>query len=121
LLYHWVRKQPRGTMRAAPLTNGVAVGASAVYIFTTPGATLLAGDMFSAGGQLFQVASDSVANGAGEFLVPVVNRARTAIAALTPVIWDKPTAPFRLVSNSAVQFIPGYATEVSLDFAEAIG
>jgi hypothetical protein len=120
-LYHRVRKQPRGTMRGAPLTNGVPVGASVVQIFTTPAATLLAGDMFGAGGLLFQVASDCVADGAGTLFAPIVNRVRKTLTVLTPVVWDKPTAPFRLASASAVQYIPGYATEVSLDFVEAIG
>jgi hypothetical protein len=119
-IYHLLRPQPRGTMRGAPLTNGVAVGAQAVYIFTDPGATLLAGDMFGAGGLLFQVAADSVANGSGEFLVPIVNRVRRTLSALTPVVWDKPTAPFRLSSKPVVQFVPGYAQGVPMDFVEAI-
>jgi len=119
-LYHWIRKQPRGTMRGTPQTNGVTAGAASILIYTTAGATLLAGDMFGAGGLLFQVAADCVANGSGELLTPIVNRVRRDLAPLTPVVWDKPTAPFRLISNSAVQYIPGYATEVSLDFAEAV-
>jgi hypothetical protein len=119
-IYHLLRPQPRGTMRGAPLTNGVAVGAQAVYIFTDPGATLLAGDMLGAGGLLFQVAADSVANGAGEFLVPIVNRVRRTLSALTPVVWDKPAAPFRLASKPVVQFVPGYAQGVAMDFVEAV-
>jgi len=119
-LWHMQRPVPRGTMRASPLTNGVFQGASTVFIYTTPGATLLAGDMFGVGGMLFQVASDVTADGAGEFVVPVVNRVRKSLPALTPVVWDKPTAPFRLMTNASVLYQPGYAEGVSLDFAEAI-
>jgi hypothetical protein len=36
------------------------------------------------------------------------------------VTWDAPTAPFRMVSKSAPQYVPGYAESVSLDFVEAI-
>ena len=85
------------------------------------GATLLAGDMISAGGLLLQVASDVTADGSGFFSsVPLVNRVRAAIANATPVVWDRPTAPFRLISTPAVMHVPGYAESVSLDFAEVI-
>ncbi|MDQ0035934.1 hypothetical protein J2W30_003707 [Variovorax boronicumulans] len=120
-LYHWVRKVPRGSMRGAPKTNGVLQGAKQILIFTTPAATLLAGDMFGAGGLLFQVESDCVADGAGNLLVPIINRVRKALPALTDVVWDRPTAPFRLASPSSVQYVPGYAPEVAFDFVEAIG
>lgn len=119
-LYHWIRKQPRGTMRGAPKTNGVLQGANQIFIFTTPLATLLAGDMFGAGGLLFQVANDCAADGAGNLVVPIVNRVRRALPALTDVVWDRPTVPFRLVSQNSVQYVVGRATEVSLDFIEAV-
>ena len=119
-LYHYERRQPRGTMRGAPLTNGVTKGASTVFIFTTPGATLLAGDMFGAAGLLFQVSTDCVADGAGNLVASVVNRVRRDLPALTPVIWDRPTTAFRMTSTSSVQYLPGYAEGVSLDFVEAV-
>lgn len=120
-LFHWARQKPRGSMRGAPKANGVLAGADSILIFTTPGATLRAGDMFGAGGLLFQVAEDCVADGTGNLLTPVVNRVRRDLAALTPVVWDKPTVPFRLVSvPPGVNHVPGFATPVSLDFAEAV-
>ncbi|MFV0678639.1 hypothetical protein [Variovorax sp. tm] len=120
-LYHWIRKQPRGTMRGTPTVVGQGAGNGTILINTTAGATLLAGDMIGIGGLLLQVAQDCTANGAGLLTCFLANRLRTDLANGAPVIWDKPTAPFRLVSSTAVQYIPGYATEVSLDFVEAIG
>jgi hypothetical protein len=119
-VYHLLRPQPRGTMRGSPSTNGVAVGAQSILIFTTVGATLLMGDMFGAGGLLFQVAADCTADGSGNLTVPIVNRVRRTLAASTPVVWDKPTVPFRLVSKPVVQFVPGYAQGVVLDLVEAV-
>ncbi|CAA2107622.1 hypothetical protein [Variovorax paradoxus] len=122
-LFHWIRKVPRGTMRGSPV---VAVGAPLfvgdpnIQVTTTAGATLLAGDMVGVGGQLFQVAKDVVANGSGAMNIDVVNRSRVAAASGSQVVWDKPTALFRQSSQSAVQYIPGYATEVSIDFVEAV-
>jgi hypothetical protein len=120
-IYHWIRRVPRGTMRGAPTSQAASIGARSLTLNTTAGATLLAGDMIGVNGLLLQVAADAVANGSGVMAAPIVNSLRTAVAGGTAVAWDKPTAPFRLVSNSSVQYIPGYATEVSLDFAEAIG
>lgn len=119
-LYHYVRKMPQGTMRGSPVTNGAFAGTDSMIIGTTPGATVKAGDMLGVAGLLLQVRDDAVANGSGVMTVTFVNRLRKYINAGLPVIWDKPTAPFRLVSESAVQYIPGYAPSVSFDFAEAI-
>lgn len=120
-LYHWVRKVPRGTMRGAPTAAAASTGANSLTITTTAGATVLAGDMIGVGGLLLQAAADATANGSGVMVLPIVNRLRLAIPAGAAVTWDRPTAPFRLVSPSAVQYIPGYAPEVSFDFVEAIG
>ncbi|MNL18904.1 hypothetical protein D3C87_1400760 [compost metagenome] len=119
-LYHWVRKVPRGTMRGAPTVAAASAGTGSLTITTTVGATLLAGDMIGVGGLLLQVATDATADGAGAMVVSIVNRLRTAVAGGTAVVWDRPTAPFRLASPSAIQYIPGYAPEVSFDFVEAI-
>lgn len=121
-LYHWARKVPRGTMRGSPvLAFPLFVRDGSFIVQTTPGATLLAGDMLGLAGQLFQVASDTVADVSGVMGVVVVNRSRSAAAAGSPLTWDRPTTLFRLSSPSAVQYIPGYSPEVSFDFVEAIG
>ena len=121
-LYNMRQPAPRGTMRGTPSCTATSQGAAVIQIGTAgAGATLLAGDMIGAGGLLLQVASDCTADGAGFFSsVPLVNRVRKAISASSPVTWDRPTAPFRLISKSAVQYMPGYADSVSLDFAEVI-
>jgi len=121
-LYHFVRKVPRGTMRGTPTTinNPAAQGSASLLIAATVGATLLAGDLIGVSGLLLQVADDCVANGSGNITVPLVNRLRKSIPAGTAVVWDKPTAPFRMMSTPAVQYVPGYAEGVSLDFAEVI-
>lgn len=121
-LYHWVRKQPRGTMRGTPVAWGTSAGSATLNISAhVGGVTLLAGDMIGVGDLLLQIAEDCVADGGGLLQTKLVNRLRHTVLADTPVIWDRPTAPFRLASPSAVQYIPGYAPEVSLDFVEAIG
>ena len=121
-LYHWARKQPRGTMRGTPSCGAISAGAQTIFIGSAgAGATLLAGDMIGIAGLLLQVAADVTADGAGLMpFVPLVNSVRKDIPSNTPVIWDKPTAPFRLASPSSVQYIPGYAPEVALDFVESI-
>jgi len=119
-LYHFARPQPRGTMRGAPLTNGAFAGADSMIIGTPAGNTLLAGDMISFDGLLVMVRDDCVANGSGAMTVNFVNKLRRTVAAGLPVVWDKPTAPFRCVSTPSVQYVPGYAEGVSLDFVEAV-
>lgn len=121
-LYHWARKVPRGSMRGAPtVALPIFIGDGGFYADTAqPGATILAGDMVGVSGLLFQAREDAVADGTGRILIPIANRSRKAVPVGTPVLWDRPSAPFRLSSPSAVQYIPGYAPEVSFDFVEAV-
>ncbi|MGJ7533954.1 MULTISPECIES: hypothetical protein [unclassified Variovorax] len=119
-LYHWVRKQPLGTMRGSPVAGAASIGADSILIGTPAGSTLLAGDMIGVGGMLLMVREDCVADGVG-LVVPLVNRLRVALVGGESVIWDRPTAPFRKVAKPAFQYFFGYAEGVSLDFVEAIG
>lgn len=121
-LHHYARPQPRGTMRGSPTTvNTAAIGASSILIAAPiVGDTLKAGDMLGISGLLLQVAEDCVTNGVGNITVPLVNRLRIAIGNGLAVTWNRPTAPFRLVSQPAMQYAPGYAEGVSLDFVEAV-
>lgn len=121
-LYHYARKVPVGTMRGSPTCNAASIGASSVTLASAgAGATMLAGDMFGVSGLLLKVASDATANGSGVITINLVNRLRTAITGGAAVTWDRPTAPFRLVSASGVSYVPGILAEpVSLDFVEAI-
>ena len=120
-LYHMQRKAPRGTMRGSPTCGAASMGAASVTLSSAGvGATLLAGDMIGISGLLLQVAADATANGSGVMTVTLVNRLRTAISGGAAVTWDKPTAPFRMLSTGSVNYQPGYADGVSLDFAEVI-
>jgi hypothetical protein len=119
-LYNMRQPQPRGTMRGSPLCQAASQGASQIVISGLLGDTLKAGDMLGISGMLLQVAEDATANGSGFITTKLVNRLRAAITSGVAVTWDKPTAPFRLISKTAVQYLPGYADSVSMDFAEVI-
>ena len=120
-LYHFARPVPLGTLRGAP-TVVYATGKGATYLIVsgTPGQTLLAGDMVGIGGLLLRVALDTGVDGTGIMGVTLANRLRKDIPAGTAVVWDKPTAPFRKVSQSSVRYVPGYAEGASIDFVEAV-
>ena len=72
------------------------------------------------GGLLLMVASDATANGSGVISVSLANRLRVAQSSGAAVTWSAPTVPMRLLQSSGVQYQPGYAGAISLDFAEAI-
>ncbi|MBJ2155262.1 hypothetical protein [Variovorax sp. IB41] len=120
-LYHLVRPEPRGTLRGTPTAQAAAKGAGVITINTTPGATLLAGDMVGVSGLLLQAQQKTVANGAGVLVLPIVNRLRFAIVGGAVVTWDRPSAPFRLIGGTPVQYVPGSTPEISFDFLEKIG
>lgn len=120
-LHHFGRPQPRGTMRGSPVVAlPLFVGDGGFYLDTTPWATLHAGDMLGVGGMLLQVKTFTQADAAGRMAVPIVNRVRKPASAGTSIVWDRPTVPFRCVSPTAVQYVPGYAEGVSLDFIEDV-
>lgn len=120
-LFHLVRPEPRGTLRGTPvLALPIFVGDGGIFVDTVPGATLRPGDMVGVSGMLFQVREPAVANGAGRIGIAIVNRARKAVAPGASIIWDRPSVPFRVVSQPAVQYVPGYAPSVAFDFVEAI-
>lgn len=121
-LWHFVRPVPRGTMRGTPTLSATAAqGASSIAITGgTASSTLLAGDMLGCGGLLLQVAADVTLNGSGAGTVSLVNRLRSALSSGASVTWNAPTAPFRLLSQSAITYLPGQAESFDLDFGEAI-
>lgn len=95
--WHFFRPIPLGTVRGSPvLASGASRGNTSLAITTTASATLKAGDMIGAGGQLFMVSTDCAANGTGAITVPVINRVRATIAGGSAVTWDSPTADFIL-------------------------
>lgn len=121
-LHHFAQPYPAGTARGTILVNGaVAQGASSIAVdgISPSTGTLLAGDLFSAGGQLFMAAADVTASG-GAATVSIVNRVRTAISDNAPVTVNKPTALFRLLSSTGVNYTPGLAGGLQLEFGEYI-
>jgi hypothetical protein len=120
-LWHFARPTPRGTLDGAPTLNAAAAqGAASIPITTTAGKTVKAGDMLGVGGLLLQAAADATANGSGVLTVTLVNRLRTALASGAAVTWNKPTAPFRLLSHSGMTYAGALAEEVTLTLGEAI-
>jgi hypothetical protein len=121
-VYHFSRPQPRGTARGTQtLSAAVAQGAAVLPITGISPATgsYLLGDMIGVGGLLFMVAADVIAV-AGAASVPITNRVRVAQNSGAAVTWDKPTAPFRLMATSGVQYNGDVAQAVTFDFAEKI-
>jgi hypothetical protein len=117
-LFHFERREPRGTMRGTPtLSAGASQGAASISITAT--GTLKAGDMLGVGGLLLMVAEDCAASG-GVITVPLVNRLRIALSNGAAVTWSRPTAPFRMVTPVGVLFARGVAEGFSADFVEAI-
>lgn len=122
-LWHFVRPEPRGTMRGSPTLNGAhSAGAASIAITGgTAGGTLLAGDMLGLGGLLLMVAADVTLNGSGAGTVTLANRLRAAQSNGASITHTKPTAPFRLQGSAPAQQYVGYVAEaVRLDFVEAI-
>lgn len=121
-LHHFVRPQPRGTMRGTPTLSAAHAQGAGVLNITggTAGGTLLAGDMLGVGGMLCMVQSDVTLNGSGAVAASITNRLRVAQTGGTAVIWDKPTALFRLLDSSGVAYAPGVAGGPSFKFGEKI-
>lgn len=113
-----------GTMRGTPvLSAAVAQLANMLPITTTPGATAVPGDMVGCGGQLFRVLAPAVADGAGAMTLEVGPRVRAAggIASGSAVTWNRPTAPFRVISaGPAVDWHPGEFSAPSIELREDI-
>lgn len=84
--------------------------------------TLLAGDMVSVNDQMVRVMASTVANDAGVMPVEFGPRARVAWTAGMAAVWNRPTALFRLVSNTApVTRNPGgFADAMSFEALEYI-
>lgn len=118
-LYHFGRPRPLGTLSGSPTAQAAAQGAATLVLNATTGHTLRAGDLIGVGGLLLQVAADCT-SAAGVLTVPLVNRLRVAVSNGAAVVWDRPTAPFRLVGRPVQRYVPGYAEGLALDFVEKV-
>lgn len=84
--------------------------------------TLKADDMVGCGGQLFQVAADTMLSDMGAGSVPVINRVRATITSSGAVLWDRPTAEFILPAMQAGPvYRPGAIESAALDLVEVWG
>lgn len=111
---------PRGTMRGLPVLAAAAVRGNATLSLANcgAGATLQAGDMIGCN-QLFQIADDATADGAGAMTVNLVNRVRAATATGTAVVWSKPVADFALPAQTSVHaHVPAILMGASFDLEE---
>lgn len=116
---HCLRPVPRGSMRGSPTVSGAHTrGSTTLTIQTTAGATLLAGDLVSAG-QLFVAAEDAVADGSGVLVLPLLNRVRGSIADGTAVVWSRPTATWILPAPEIpIVHRPRYSEPLAIDLEE---
>lgn len=104
---YWPRRVPIGTMRGSPVLAAGAVRGDLSLQITTTG-TLVAGDAFSVGGQLF-VCFQDCAPVSGTLTVPLVNRVKATYAIGTAVVWDKPVVKCTIPANS---FGASYLTNI---------
>lgn len=117
--------QPRGTITGTPtLQTTVTRGdgpVTPIILSTSVGLTLLSGDKFSLGGQLFEVRHDAVAGGSPlAIVIYTANRVRTTINAGAAVTLIKPTLNMILPEQSAgVLYTPMFYQPVSLHIEEA--
>lgn len=96
---------PAGTMRGTPVTVGtIAQGAVTCTINAGGGqasTTLLTGDKLSIAGELKVLTAPVTLNGSGQGTITFEPPTRAAsISAGSSVVWNKPTAQFRLAENS---------------------
>lgn len=121
-LYHFVRPAPRGTVRGTlTLSASAAQGAASISVTgcSPANGTLLQGDMLGVGGLLLMVATDCTASGS-VITVPLVNRLRAAQSSGAAVTWNAPSAPFRLLASSGVNYVGCLVDATTLDFGEKI-
>lgn len=116
-VWHFLRPQPRGTMRGTPtLAASVVRGAQTLQINTT--GSLKAGDFFKIGGQVFQAFLDADAV-AGVLTVHLVQRVRAALAGGAAVEWDRPT--FLCIApnmTAAAGYSPGVQAPLAIELQE---
>lgn len=107
-VYDIINSAPQGTMRGTlTLTSQATAGATGLSLSggaTQAGKTLLRGDWLGIGSgstrQLVSVAADVTADGGGNASFSIGQPVRVTQAFGTSVIWDKPTALFRLTTDA---------------------
>jgi hypothetical protein len=122
-LWNFKRPVPLGTIQTSGVTLASGVAAEATTAsFSGCGAakTLLAGDLFSIGGELKMATADFTADGSGEMAgITFEPPMRSAVAGGEAVTLDKPTALF-ILDNPQVTWrsSPGDVNDFELSFTE---
>lgn len=118
-LFIYARARTPSSGSAAVSIDNVQFEASAAASPWAGSPTLLADDFIAAGGQLFQVASDTTLADTGEGDIPVINRVRGPIAIGSPVTWYRPTCEMVLPAMQAGPVRrPGAIESAALDLVE---
>jgi hypothetical protein len=117
---HLARPAPHGTLTSSTGTLFPALKHSdSVTVQATNGTTLLAGDMVSVDGLLFQLAEDAVAS-SDQMVLFFVNRLRRDIAAFSTVDLSAPVTSFILKGNAGLKHGVNFSENLSLDFEEKV-
>lgn len=114
-VHNFGRPQPLGTMRGIMTLNAAAAqGATTLSVIASGenSKTLLKGDMIGVGSgitkQVVMVVADATSNGSGVISVTTEPALRNAHSSGAAVVWDKPTALFRMrESSSKWEYNPG--------------
>lgn len=118
-IYVWMEARTGGVGAAALEVDNVQFEASGAASSYAGPASVRAGDYLGCGGQLFQVAADTVLLDSGEGSVPVVNRVRGTVAVASAVVWYRPTCEMVLPAMQAGPVHrPGVIESTALDFVE---
>lgn len=119
-IYAWIRQATSGTNLQAYVDN-VQWEQSATASPYAGLATTLAGDMLSLSGQLVRVLANATANDAGDLAIEFTPRARVAWSSAAAVVWNRPTARFRLKSDGVpTVWSPGFAEGASFELVEDV-
>ena len=119
-LGHLAYPAPRGTLRGTPtLYTAVTQGDNVALVQTTAFATALAGDMLTLAGQLVRVMADATADVGGRIALEFRPAARAAMSVGAPVVWNAPTATFRLAAADVpTSWMPGEVGATTLELLE---
>ncbi len=103
------------------LREPVAAGAGTCVLQTRPGRTATEGSMVGINGQLVRLLADATADSAGRLSLTFAPRARYDWPAYSsPIVTDRPTAPFKMAGDAATPWSAGIVASTTIDLIEDI-